>query len=360
MDRNFEDFNTLNEKIYNGARLVGVKQYYRQHRKGIHDKIENKLLPKNYQYPVGVQFELTYACNQKCIHCYNQSGGKHAEKEMSLDEWKKLAHRVGEMGVFQCIISGGEPTLLKEGLFEILDILDSYGIEIVLISNGFDLTADYVKRLRKYTYNWFQISIDGSRPDVHDFIRGTPSWKNAIKAANYVKQAGIPLVISHAITKTNHEFIDEMVEMAYLIGAKRIITGPFTYAGRAVVNIDEIELSKDEKKSIYEYLHKLRKQYHGRIEVAIAMEEPLGLRIKQCDINGGFLIRPNGDVKIDCMAPFIIGNVLEQDIYSIWNDIGRDVWEHRRVLDYIEAIHSAEDLLSVYPRINVDYDEWLV
>lgn len=127
MDRNFEDFNTLNEKIYNGARLVGVKQYYRQHRKGIHDKIENKLLPKNYQYPVGVQFELTYACNQKCIHCYNQSGGKHAEKEMSLDEWKKLAHRVGEMGVFQCIISGGEPTLLKEGLFEILDpVFDSF------------------------------------------------------------------------------------------------------------------------------------------------------------------------------------------------------------------------------------------
>ena len=27
------------------------------------------------------------------------------------------------------------------------------------------------------------------------------------------------------------------------------------------------------------------------------------------------LVRPNGDVKIDCIAPFKIGNVLEEDIY---------------------------------------------
>ncbi len=35
--------------------------------------------------------------------------------------------------------------------------------------------------------------------------------------------------------------------------------------------------------------------------------------------NDVLLIRPNGDVKFDCIAPFKIGNLKEETLQDIWN-----------------------------------------
>ncbi|SFF57440.1 radical SAM protein [Clostridium cadaveris] len=355
------DFNALNNHLVDvNGNEYSAKDYLVKFDEGMNKQIDRKMFPRSYEFPTGVQFELTYKCNHRCIHCYNQSGGNHEEKEMTLEQWKKLSHRLGELGIFQCVISGGEPTLLKESLFEIMDILDNYSVKFIFISNGLILNKEYVKKLSKYKYTWFQISIDGSRPELHNYVRGLDSWNQAINAANLIKRAGLPLVISHAVVKKNYDYLEEMIDMSYLLGARRIITGPFSYSGRALINGKELELSTDEKENVYEIVAKKSKEYKGRMEVIASAEEVIGLRIKQKDVNGVILIRPNGDVKIDCVAPFKIGNVLEEDIYSIWNRIGRNVWEHPRVVEYINSIHSSDDLRCVYPRINVDPDELLV
>lgn len=81
-------------------------------------QIKKTLFPDNYKYPTGVQLELIYKCNHRCIHCYNKSGGAHEEKELNIEQWKAIAERLGELGIFQCVISGGEPTLLGDDLQE--------------------------------------------------------------------------------------------------------------------------------------------------------------------------------------------------------------------------------------------------
>ena len=72
------------------------------------------LYPQSFSYPVTLQFELTGACNLKCKHCYNSSGDTDRidYKRMIPNEWKILARQIVEDGgIFQCIISGGEPLL---------------------------------------------------------------------------------------------------------------------------------------------------------------------------------------------------------------------------------------------------------
>ena len=96
------------------------------------------------------------------------------------------------------------------------------------------------------------------------------------------------------------------------------------------------------------------------MQVAVSSEEVLGLRTKLIEPNGVVLVRPNGDVKIDCVAPFKIGNVRTSSVKDIWNNIGRNVWEHPRLIEYVKSIKSYDDLLKVRPRINVDEDELLV
>lgn len=270
-----------------------------------------------------------------------------------------MAKRLGEIGIFQCVISGGEPTILGDSLIEIMEILDGYNIKFIFISNGFLLDEKFIKKLSKFKYTWFQISIDGSRPELHNYVRGVDCWEEAIRAANLVKRAGLPLVISHAVVKKNYLYLDEMIDLSYLLGASRMMTGPFTYTGRALINGDELELSKEEKIKVYDLIAEKTEKYKGQMEVLASAEEPVGLRVKASEVNGVMLVRPNGDVKIDCIAPFKIGNVLEEDIYSIWNSIGRDVWQHPRVIEYVNNIKISSDLKNVKPRINLDDDELL-
>jgi len=54
--------------------------------------------------------------------------------------------------------------------------------------------------------------------------------------------------------------------------------------------------------------------------------------------NSGGIIRPNGDFRLDCMAPFTIGNVLEQPLDYIWKEKGEHAWNNPKVMEYVKSI----------------------
>lgn len=320
------------------------------------------LVPEFYEYPRGAQMELTFDCNQRCIHCYNQSGApvEDVNDKLSHSEWLDIARQLGEAGIFQCVISGGEPTLLGERLYEIMDVLASYDVRFILITNGMLMNESTIRRLQKYKYSWLQVSIDGSRPELHDYIRGVKSWDKAIHAANLVKQAGLPLVIAHAITKVNCEYVEEMIDLAYLLGASQLTTGPYERMGRAIVNDEKLIMSKEETEKVFKIIEKKRRQYQGLLKIACTSESPFSMRFQMIQPNDVMLIRPNGDVKVDCNTPFIIGNVKKNTIKELWDMTGKYVYSHPRMKEYVNSIHSVDDFLTVRPRVNVDKNELLV
>ena len=131
------------------------------------------LYPKKFDMPILLQFELTHKCNVFCKHCYNNSGTHNTYKDaMTHEKWKQFCHYIVEKGgIFECIISGGEPLLLGNDLFDIMDILHEDGTYFLLITNGFLLTEEKVKKLAKYHYKWIQVSIDGATAEYHDADR---------------------------------------------------------------------------------------------------------------------------------------------------------------------------------------------
>lgn len=346
----------INGKSY---KVGDFLQYYH---KGVVAQMDKNLIPKLYEKPLGVQFELTYKCNQHCIHCYNQSGDyeyNSLAEELSVEEWKSIAKEAGKLGVFQCVISGGEPTLLGDSLFEIMDILDAYGVRFVVISNGMLIDNQMVEKFKKYTYSWFQISIDGSRPELHNAIRGANSFEKALDAANLIKEAGIPLVIAHSIMQLNKNYLGEMFDLCYLLGACKVMTGPISHMGRAVLNNEQVALTHDDILEIYKICDEKALEYSGKMQITLSAEEPTSLRVRLAEPNGVMLIRPNGDVKFDCVSPFKIGNTKKDSLETIWNERGKHVYKSQRLIEYVTAIKTAEDMLHVKPRVNVDPDELL-
>ncbi len=344
------------------GRSYSTKEYITQYHKGAELQRTMNLVPECYDRPLGLQLELTSKCPQKCIQCYNQSNdSEHNDlcHELSVEEWKDIARQAKDLDIFQCVISGGEPTTLGNRLFEIMDILDEAGVRFVVISNGMLINKAMVERFKKYRYSWFQISIDGSREEIHDFIRGAKSFKKAIEAANMIKEAGIPLVIAHCVMKYNKDYLSEMIDMCYMLGAVKVVTGPFSYMGRAVENSDLISLTDDEVAEVYEICDKKAIEYTGRMQVSVSAEESTSLRVKLAEPNSVMLIRPNGDVKFDCVSPFKIGNVREESLKEIWDKRGKSVYSNERLIEYIKQIKNARDMLSVKPRVNYDPDEML-
>src|SRR6266498_1668478 len=67
--------------------------------------------------PLGAQLDLTYRCNERCVHCYLDHDD---HGEMSFAEIKDLLDQLAAAGVFFLTISGGE-IFLRPDLFDILE-----------------------------------------------------------------------------------------------------------------------------------------------------------------------------------------------------------------------------------------------
>ena len=312
--------------------------------------------PKKFNYPITLQFELTGQCNLKCKHCYNRSGDSDRETLMTPEKWCELSRQiVSDGGIFQCIISGGEPLLLGDKLFDIMDILHDDGTSFVVISNAFLLTKEKVRRFAKYRYFWFQISIDGSTAEIHDSFRGVEgSFQNAVNGALEISDAGIPLVIAHTVTPQNINFVEDMINLAYRLGANSIILGEVMFSGRAYENA-EIVLNDEQKNFLYSQIEEFTKKYAGRITIQRSAELKISMERYMAEVNGGGIIRPNGDFRLDCMAPFTIGNVLEKSVKEIWLDKGIEAWKSDAVKNFVAAIDEDKQESNVKNHVDADF-----
>lgn len=298
-------------------------------------------------FPIdSLHFELTSHCNMRCMHCYNNSGINNLIKDsMTPQKWINFAkYIVDKGGVYETILSGGEPFLLGDTVIEIMDILNEFGEKrwFSLLTNGYFLTDERISRLRKYRYHWLQISIDGSDSKYHDKFRNLQgAWERAVHASKKVAMSGIPLKIAHCVTPYNIDKIDDMCELAYSLGASEIIAGRISYSGRAAQNTNYI-LSYEEEKYLESKIKENAEKFSGKMIIKNANKVKDGLERHKRNPRSCAVIRPNGDVRIDGMAPFVVGNILVDDFYTIWKDKIEDAWNNEKVIKFISEFDRAD------------------
>ena len=237
---------------------------------------------------------------------------------------------------------------MGDGLFDIMDILHKDGTSFLVISNAYLLTKEKVKRFAKYNYAWFQISIDGATAEWHDdFRQREGSWDRAVNGAYMISKEGIPLTIAHSVTPGNLKDVDKMCKLAYELGAGNIILGEVTPSGRSANNL-ELLLSYDEKNYLYQMIEELASMYSGKMRVERSSTAKNQLLRYINTPNSGVIIRPNGDIRLDCMAPFVLGNVLDDDFETIWLEKASDCWKNPAVLEYVMSYGDDNDINTMY------------
>jgi MoaA/NifB/PqqE/SkfB family radical SAM enzyme len=319
--------------------------------------IEQNVIPPVYHTPLTVQMEITRRCNLRCVMCYNSSGATpEGYVELSDDEWMEQARRFCDSGVCEVIISGGEPLLRPRLVFRLLDLFKERGCIVHLITNGWLVTPEVAARLAQYRFGFVQVSIDGHVPAIHDRIRQVAgSWDRATRALQLLSSNGLPCRIAHTIVRENYRFLPEVIEMAIFLGARAVVLGRVLAQGRGCENHDSLSLGPQESEEFYALFRREKALKSPYLSLVLGMETHQQIMESYIMPNRAIILRPNGDVRLGCLAPFAYGNVREKSLQEIWEEGAARGYLHPEVVAYIRDILTEGEAEAVR-RLGLDSD----
>ena len=150
--------------------------------------------------PLNVQLDLTYRCNERCVHCYLDH---HDHGEMTTAEIKHLLDEMADAGVFILTLSGGE-IFLRKDFFELLEHARQLMFCVKLKTNAVLIGAREAARIRDLGVESIQVSIYSHRPEVHDAITLIPgSLQRSLDAIRFLKSQGLKVIIANVLMKQN-------------------------------------------------------------------------------------------------------------------------------------------------------------
>ncbi len=170
-----------------------------------------KSLPR---LPLEGNIDLTYRCNNNCVHCWvvEPDTSDVRRSELFTKEWLNLINQARTMGTREWAISGGEP-LLRKDFAEIFSYISGKSSYCSLNTNGTLLTPAIAKLLRNTCS--VMVSVYGADAEVNDRVTRNPgSFDAALAGISYLKEAGVRFMVQIVPMKENFHQWDEMKALA--------------------------------------------------------------------------------------------------------------------------------------------------
>jgi MoaA/NifB/PqqE/SkfB family radical SAM enzyme len=153
-----------------------------------------------YHLPRQLYIGLTYRCQCRCAHCNVSASRQAGPDELGASEIKELISEAKKFQIPKIIFFGGEP-LLKAELPEFVSYASSLGLLPALFTNGI-LLADKILELKRAGLQRCKVSLDSSRPEVHDKFRGHPGcFDMAVEGIRKAVRSGVKCTIYTIVSK---------------------------------------------------------------------------------------------------------------------------------------------------------------
>lgn len=153
-----------------------------------------------HNFPLNVHFDLTYRCNERCVHCYLEHDD---HGEMTTAEIKRVLAELADAGALFLTFSGGE-IFLRPDFFELLAWARELHFDVTLKTNALLIHAERARELRRLGVRRIQISLYSADPDMHDAITCVPgSFARTLAALRFCQAQGLLVKISCPLMKQN-------------------------------------------------------------------------------------------------------------------------------------------------------------
>jgi radical SAM protein with 4Fe4S-binding SPASM domain len=178
---------------------------------------EDSASPTEAPRPTLAVWELTLACDHRCLHC-GPRAAKARPDELDTEECLRLVAELAELGVGEVVLIGGE-AYLRDDFLLVVRACREHGMAVTMTTGGWGLTAERCAAAKEAGLRGVSVSIDGLE-DSHDHARNRPgSWRRAFQALRNAKGAGLPIACN---TQINQRTGNELLALLELIAAEGI------------------------------------------------------------------------------------------------------------------------------------------
>jgi len=266
--------------------------------------------------PISVHFDITYRCNERCVHCYLDHDD---HGEMTTVEIKNVLNQLSDAGVFFLTLSGGE-VLMRRDFFEILADARRLLFNVKLKTNGVMIRGPEATRIRELGVEQVQISIYSHRPEIHDAITKLPgSLKRTIEAIRFLKSQGLKVVIANVLMASNLFDNTGVMALAKELGVLYTLDPTITPKMDGDASTLALRIPGSELKQVFR-----SPELVGNVEEFCAPPPPPGEDIMDgfpCSAgHTGCYISPYGEVFPCVQFPLPVGNVRRQKFAEIWRN----------------------------------------
>jgi MoaA/NifB/PqqE/SkfB family radical SAM enzyme len=161
--------------------------------------------------PLSVHLEITYACNWRCVFCYNPR--HHDRVRLSAAEWDPVLDDLRDLGTLTVTLTGGEPLTHPE-FFAIASAVRARRFALRIFTNGALVTDETARRLAALDPLSVEVSLHGADPAVHDGATGRPGSLQALwSGVDRLRAAGLTVVVKTPLTRENENQLETMIAL---------------------------------------------------------------------------------------------------------------------------------------------------
>lgn len=267
-----------------------------------------------------LQVKLTARCDLKCARCYNIPPNASSRPELGTGEWTRALQ--GARDYFKCTgtalhvhFIGGEP-LLRPDLFELAGIFKgSARANTTLVTNGYAL-KDEMLPVIKGLFHAATVNMPALDAKRFEDLRGEDCFEKILGNVRGMVARKIPVALAMNVSKQNHGEVGKLVELASILGVRRVSFHRFIGTTR----LDDWHLTPELLREVIAHIKASWVEYPG---MDIVTRDPvlavaLGLDLKPCVAGAGLLnIEPDGSVTACRYITEVIGDITRQPISEI-------------------------------------------
>jgi 12,18-didecarboxysiroheme deacetylase len=209
-----------------------------------------------------VVWNVTRACNLKCIHCYAHAVSRSRETELTTEQAKTMIDDLAQFGVPVLLFSGGEP-LVRPDLVELARYAVAKGMRAVISTNGTLITREKAKELKSVGLSYVGVSLDGMEA-INDQFRGKKgAFREAMQGIRNCQDAGLKVGLRFTINRMNMDEVSRIFDLLEASNIPRVCFYHLVYAGRGSDLIDQ-DLGHEETRKVVDLIMDRTKDLHDR------------------------------------------------------------------------------------------------
>jgi AdoMet-dependent heme synthase len=269
----------------------------------------------NLGVPLAVHMDVTYRCNERCVHCYLDHDD---HGEMTATEIKDTLAQLAEAGVFFLTLSGGEP-FMRRDFFDIVEHARRLLFNVKIKTNAVMIGEAEAQRLRALAIDTIQISVYSHRPAVHDAITKLPhSFDRTIGAIRFLRDRGLRVSIANVLMTANLSDHQGVQTLAAELGVQYTLDPTITPMMDGDNAVLALRVPGEELVGIFRNPALVPNQEEFCAPPKPPSDEDL--EGYSCSAGHSFCyISPYGDVFPCVQFPLPTGNVRRQTFLEIWN-----------------------------------------